>query len=72
MIEIILIPYYEYADVLMDFYCSHYEYVYTWVDDTIFAGKDQMSLWFKLFCEYELEGVGPPTYHLVGHFKQVK
>jgi hypothetical protein len=49
---------------------THYEYVCVYVDDIMFFGKDPKSFFDALSKDhnYQLKGVGKPTYHLGGDF----
>jgi hypothetical protein len=59
-------------DVWMKDCNLHYDYVCTWVDDLLYAGKDPKSFFDSLeTIGYKLKGVGTPTYHLGGDFIRV-
>jgi hypothetical protein len=48
----------------------HYEYVLVYVDDLMFIGKNPDSFFDSLINDhqFQLKGVGKPTYHLGGDF----
>jgi hypothetical protein len=51
---------------------NHYEYVCTWVDDLLYAGRDSQGFFHTLEgLGYKLKGVGPPHYHPSGDFKRI-
>jgi len=60
------------TDVWMKDCGTHWEYVCTWVDDLLYAGKNSKGFYDSLKAlGYKLKGVGSPTYHLGGDFVRV-
>ena len=60
-------------DVWMRDKDDHYEYVCTWVDDLLYAGRDGKGFYDDIRAlGYKLKGVEEPKYHLGGDFKRVK
>ena len=60
------------ADVWMKDCNSHYEYVCTYVDDLLYAGKDPTGFYDTLKTHgFNLKGVEEPKYHLGGNFARV-
>jgi len=52
---------------------EYYEYMCTWVDDLLYAGKDAEGFYESLRKSgYKLKDVRFPKYHLGGDFKRVK
>ncbi len=61
------------SDIWMKDCGTHYEYVATWVDDLLYAGKEPAKFYKGLDdMGFTLKGVGPPVYHLGGDFKRVE
>ena len=60
-------------DVWMKDCGDHYEYICTWVDDLLHAGKRGTGFFDDLKeLGFKLKGVGTPTYHLGGDLKRVE
>ena len=60
------------SDVWMKDCKDHWEYVCTWVDDLLYAGRKGKAFYDALRkLKYQLKGVSEPTYHLGGDFKRV-
>ena len=60
-------------DVWMKDCGDHHEYVCTWVDDLLHAGKRGEGFFEDLKdLGYKLKGVGAPRYHLGGDFRRVE
>eukprot|EP00957_Ditylum_brightwellii_P012548 948119-Ditylum_brightwellii.AAC.1 len=59
-------------DVWMKDCKDHWEYVCTWVDDLLYAGRNEKAF-YDAQCElkYQLNSVSVPMYPLGGDFKTV-